>query len=369
MKTKSMGYVHKKNTWLVLILSLCFTASAFSQSDKSKAKNVIFLIGDGMGVAQIYAGLTANQGTLNLERCPHVGFSKTQSSDDYITDSAAGATAFSIGKKTYNGAIGVDSAGIPCETILESAEKKGLATGLVATSSITHATPAAFIAHQAKRSMEQEIAADFLKTDIDVFIGGGLRYFTQRADGRNLLTELKAKGYMIADSTYDLTKCKNGRLAALMASDYLPRVSQGRGSFLPVATQTAIQLLNLKSKGFFLMVEGSQIDWGGHTNETSYVTSEMIDFDKAIGIALDFARTDRHTLVIITADHETGGMAITGGDMTHGKVEASFVTKSHTGDMVPVFAFGPGAEAFSGIYENTAIYEKMMNALGLKVLK
>jgi alkaline phosphatase len=202
---------------------------AFSQRQKvagpSRAKNVILLIGDGMGISQIQAGLTANKGKLHLMQFPVTGFSLTESSDQYITDSGAGATAIAIGRKTYNGAIGVDSAGVPQQTILESAERKGLATGLVATCSITHATPAAFIAHQPKRSLEEAIAADFLKTDIDVFIGGGLRYFTQRQDGRDLLAELKAKGYQVLpDTAADLKLYNNGG----------GRVFVGRSSEVPV---------------------------------------------------------------------------------------------------------------------------------------
>jgi alkaline phosphatase len=335
-------------------------------SKTTRAKNIILLIGDGMGIAQIQAGLTANGGKLNLLQFPVTGFSLTEASDQYITDSGAGATALSIGRKTYNGAIGVDALGTPRETILETAEKKGLATGLVATCSITHATPASFIAHQAKRSLEEAIALDFLKTDVDVFIGGGLRYFTQRQDGRNLLEELRAKGYQVLpDTAANLTQYKKGKLAALVAGLHPKKMTEGRGDYLVKATQTTLQIVKQQPKGFFVMIEGSQIDWGGHANNTQYVTSEMIDFDEAIGQALRFAQADKNTLVIVTADHETGGMTLLAGNTAAGSVEAKFTTSGHTGVMVPVFAYGPGAEAFNGIYPNTAIYEKMMQALGL----
>jgi alkaline phosphatase len=337
-----------------------------TKSKTTHAKNIILLIGDGMGIAQIQAGLTANGGKLNLLQFPVTGFSLTEASDQYITDSGAGATALSIGRKTYNGAIGVDASGTPRETILETAEKKGLATGLVATCSITHATPASFIAHQAKRSLEEAIALDFLKTDVDVFIGGGLRYFTQRQDGRNLLEELRAKGYQtLADTTADLGQFNKGKLAAVVAGLHPKKMTEGRGDYLVKATQTALQIVKQQPKGFFVMIEGSQIDWGGHANDTRYVTSEMIDFDRAIGEAFRFAQQDKNTLVIVTADHETGGMSLTAGSTAAGTVEAKFTTGGHTGVMVPVLAFGPGAEAFGGIYPNTAIYAKMMQALGL----
>jgi alkaline phosphatase len=363
-----------RTTFLITLVLLGTALAAWSQPAKTnqtkskttRAKNIILLIGDGMGIAQIQAGLTANGGKLNLLQFPVTGFSLTEASDQYITDSGAGATALSIGSKTYNGAIGVDASGTPRETILETAEKKGLATGLVATCSITHATPASFIAHQAKRSLEEAIALDFLKTDVDVFIGGGLQYFTQRQDGRNLLEELRAKGYQtLADTTADLGQFNKGKLAAVVAGLHPKKMTEGRGDYLVKATQTALQIVKQQPKGFFVMIEGSQIDWGGHANDTKYVTSEMIDFDRAIGEALRFAQQDKNTLVIVTADHETGGMSLTAGSTAAGTVEAKFTTGGHTGVMVPVFASGPGAEAFSGIYPNTAIYAKMMQALGL----
>lgn len=325
------------------------------------------MIGDGMGTAQIYAGLVASKDNLNLERFRYTGFCRTNSSDNFITDSAAGATAFSTGHKTYNGAIGVDSTGKPLETILETASKRGLATGLVATCSITHATPASFIAHQASRSQDEDIAADFLKTNIDLFIGGGRKFFEDREDGKNLVDELTKKGYQVTDSTVDLGKLNGKKVAAFVADVHPPKMSEGRGDMLPKATDAAIRLLSQNKKGFFLMVEGSQIDWGGHANDSQYIIDEMLDFDRAIGSALDFAEKDGETLVIITADHETGGYALTGGDLQTGEVEAKFVWGNHTGIMVPVFAYGPGAEAFMGIYHNTAIYTKMMKAFGLVV--
>ena len=179
-------------------------------------KNIILMIGDGMGTAQIYAGLTAKKDNLNLKRCTHIGFSQTNSSDSYITDSAAGATAFSIGQKTYNGAIGVDKNKVPQKTILETAESKGLATGLVATCSITHATPASFIAHQPSRALDEDIAKDFLKTDVDVLIGGGRHFFENRTDKVDLMAQLKKNNYQIANTLKDLKKISSGKVVCLL---------------------------------------------------------------------------------------------------------------------------------------------------------
>lgn len=333
-------------------------------SKKHIVKNIIFLIGDGMGTSQVYAGLVANKGELYLKSMPVSGNSKTNSSDDLITDSAAGATAFSIGEKTYNGAIGVDKNEVPKKTILEMAEEKGLGTGLIATCAITHATPASFIAHQQNRGMQEEIAADFLKTDIDLFIGGGRKYFNQRTDGRDLLIELEAKGYNVITSMDSLKFAKKGNIAALIEEEHPQPMVQGRGDMLLNASEFAIKKLKKNKNGFFLMIEGSQIDWGGHDNSVPYIVTEMLDFDRTLGEVLKFAAKDGETLVVVTADHETGGFSVNGGSLETGVVEGKFTTGGHTAVMVPVFAYGPQSELFSGIMENTDIYYKFKEVLG-----
>lgn len=355
----------------VLLLLACITSAGIAQKSITKPirvkkpDNIILFIGDGMGVTHVYSGLTLNHGQLNLMKFRCLGFSMTYSASDYITDSGAGGTAISTGNKTYNGAIGVDMAGVPCKTILEFAEEKGLSTGLVSTSSITHATPASFIAHEKFRDDYEAIAADFLDLDIDVFIGGGRNNFTARKDKRNLAQELRDKGYQVIYSMDSVAGIKQGKLAGLVAPEHNPSKLTGRDDMLPLASATAIQILSNNRKGFFLMVEGSQIDWGAHANNTDYVATEMIDLDKAIGKALEFAEKDRNTLVIVTADHETGGMMILDGDYQKGTVTAKFGTTDHTGVMVPVFAWGPGAELFQGIQENTDLFKKMMLLLEL----
>lgn len=366
-----MKFSHSLRLFIVLLL-LAFTYPA-GIAQKSitkpirvkKPDNIILFIGDGMGVAQVYSGFTKNQGQLNLMRFRSIGFSLTYSASDYITDSGAGGTAISTGNKTYNGAIGVDRAGVPCKTILEFAEEKGLSTGLVSTSSITHATPASFIAHEKFRDDYEAIAADFLDTDIDVFIGGGRNNFTTRKDKRDLAKELRDKGYQVIYSMDSVAGIQQGKLAGLVAPEHNPSALQGRGDMLPRASATAINILSKNRKGFFLMVEGSQIDWGAHANNTDLVAAEMIDLDNAVGKAMEFAEKDRNTLVIVTADHETGGMVILDGDYQKGTVTGKFGTTDHTGIMVPVFAWGPGAELFQGIQENTDIFKKMMLLLEL----
>lgn len=329
----------------------------------SKPKNVIFLIGDGMGVSQIYAGITANLGEMYIQNFKKIGFQTTFSAKDYITDSAAAGTALATGEKTYNGAIGVDLKAETIENIREKCEKQGMATGVVVTVSVTHATPAAFVAHQPQRSMYEAIAADFLKTDIDVFIGGGYKHFTERKDGMNLVDELEKKGYQVETEMNKIAKVKKGKLAGLISAEHPASIEEGRGNMLETATETAINILDNDPDGFFLMVEGSQIDWAGHQHNTSFLVTEIHDFDKTVGIALEFAAKNKETLVIVTADHETGGFSINKGNMETGDVLGEFSTGDHTGVMIPVFAFGPGSDQFTGFYDNTDIPKKIENLL------
>jgi alkaline phosphatase len=335
-------------------------------------KNIILMIGDGMGISQISAGLYSNNNRLELERFPVIGLHKSYSADNLITDSAAGATAFSAGVKTYNGAIGVDTDTMPVTTILEMAEAAGMPTGLVATSSIVHATPASFYAHARFRKNYEEIAADLLDTDIDLFIGGGAKFFERReTDTRNLSEELRGRGVDV--SSFLTTEMKDigvdraKRLAYYTADgEPLPQ-SQGR-NYLPDAARLAVNQLSARDStdsGFFLMIEGSQIDWGGHANDSEYIISEMLEFDRTIGEVLNFAQRDGETLVIVTADHETGGYAINNGSSL-GNIQGGFTSDYHTADLIPVFAYGPGAERFAGIYENTAIFDKMKLLYGFR---
>ena len=325
---------------------------------KPEVKNVILLIGDGMGVSQFYSGITANKG-LNMEKVQFVGLAKTYSASSYITDSAAAGTALASGTKTNNGAIGVDENGNEVKSILEYAAENGLSTGVVASCAVTHATPASFVAHQLKRSMEEEIAVDFVNSDITLFIGGGRKYFDARSDDKDLITELEAKGFKVALDMESVMNTESGKLAALIADEH-PAPYPERGEFLPESVGKALDLLNDNDEGFFLMVEGSQIDWAGHANETEYTINEVIDFDNAVKVAMDFADQNPGTLVVVTADHETGAMSITGGDLSKGEVNASWGSTGHSAIMVPVFSYGTAAIEFAGIYENTDIFNKIL---------
>lgn len=357
---------------LILSFLICLLFTPFIicqqslQHEPQTVKNIILMIGDGMGTSQVYAGYTANKGYLNLFKAQYTGFSITNSADNYVTDSGAGGTAISTGKKTNNESIGVNSMGVPQKTILESAEEKGLSTGLVVTSSITHATPASFIAHQICREENIDIANDFIQSGIDVFIGGGRIYFEGPKKGLNISDTLRHQGYEIVYTLEGIQPASSKNLGCLIADNHLPKIIEGRGDYLVNAVNIALEKLVNNDSGFFIMVEGSQIDWACHSNDLPFLVGEMIDFDKAIGTAFDFADNHPGTLVIVTADHETGGLALTGGAIATGEVEGEFSTKDHTGVMIPVFAYGDGSELFAGIYQNTEIYCKMMQLLRLK---
>jgi len=380
----------KTSVWILVLFTL-FACSNQKDSNKAQTleiieaekpliklpKNIILMIGDGMGISQITAGMYANGNKLNLERCKVIGLIKTNSEDDLITDSAAGATAFATGKKTKNGKISQSMKdSINYKTFIEYAEENNKATGIVVTSTVTHATPACFYAHFPRRYEANEpISAQFINSGVDVLIGGGEKYFEKRSDGRNLYEELKSKNYTVLDTlTEDFSTEGISKMIYLYSPTQPGKLvfekgdnAPSRGPILPLATEKALEVLKKDTNGFFMMVEGSQIDWGGHNNDSPYIIREMIDFDNAIQKVLDFADQDGETLVIITADHETGGYAIIGGDLDGTNLVGGFSTLKHSAAMIPVFAYGQGAENFAGIYDNTQIFYKMMEAFQFSV--
>lgn len=329
----------------------------------AEIRNVILLIGDGLGVSHVFAAMTANNDRLYMDQMPYIGLQKTKAKDKYRTDSAGAGSALATGIKTNYGSISVDENDQPNPSILEYAAGNGYATGLVAACKITHATPAAFIAHVSIRNQYEDIATFFATDSLDVFLGGGSDDFFKRETGVNLRPALEAKGFQIVTEMNALEEIKSGKIAGLFANGHLDRYPQ-RGEFLVESTRKAMDVLNQDDKGFFLMIEGSQIDWAGHDNDLGYVVEEMLDFDRAVGEALKFAQKDGHTLVIVTSDHETGGLSVINGDLEQGMVEGKFNTTGHSSVLVPVFSYGPGADKFSGVYENTAIFDKMMDAFG-----
>lgn len=369
----------KKYLTLIIVFLLCvFTTfsckkakvtnkTELTSSENKAPKNIILLIGDGMGLSQVSASQFYNNETSNFDRFSIIGLIKTSAHGSLITDSAAAATALASGVKTYNGAIGVTKDSISVETIVEQISNRGIATGLIATSSITHATPASFYAHVKSRSMYEDIAYFLVNSDIDFFAGGGLKFFNKRKDKKDLIAQLKRNGFDVNTIVLPqniLSNPSSGqprKQAILLAEDEMPKMNEGRGDFLPHATKLALEVLSKNENGFFLMIEGSQIDWGGHDNDSDYLISELLDFDKTIGLVLDFAIQNGETLVIVTADHETGGFTLSNDGGNYNKIKPTFSTNGHSATLIPVFAEGPSASLFGGIYENTAVYTKMIS--------
>lgn len=356
----------KKWSFLSCLLLLACGSPITAQKSKKETQpvNIILLIGDGMGLSQVSASQFFNENPSNFDRFETIGLIKTSSAIELITDSAAGATAFSAGIKTYNGAIGLDTAKVAVRTIVEYATLKGMQTGLIATSSIVHATPASFFAHVDSRSKYNDIALFLPTSNVDFFAGGGLQFFKGREDGVDLVNALKKNDFSVFTEQLPIS-VSTKKAAIILAEDEMPKMLDGRGDFLPRVTKLALETLSKNKEGFFLMVEGSQIDWGGHANDAEYLITELVDFDNTIGVALDFAKKHKNTLVIVTADHETGGFTLSRKEKDYNVIEATFSTGGHSATMIPVFAKGPGEEHFKGIYENTEIFHKMMKALGL----
>ncbi|MBS7256295.1 alkaline phosphatase [Flavobacterium branchiicola] len=333
---------------------------------KSKRpKNIILLIGDGMGLTQIYAGYTANKGQSNLFNIQNQGLSITKSSDSYITDSAAGATAMATGHKTNNRFISVDEKGKPLELITQQLAKKNFKTAIISAGNITDATPAAFYAHQPERSYSEPIANDFLANLSDILIGGGQNEFKSRKDGKDLSKTLLEKGYTFTDNFSTLDTIKNNRFIVL-EDKAVVSIKNGRGDFLTKSFVKTTSTFAKTKNPFFIMAEGAQIDYGGHQNNVEYVVREMLDFDKLVGQAMEFVDKNPETLLIVTADHETGGLSLIDGSTEKGYVHGSFSTNDHTAVPVPVFAYGPGSSKFTGVYQNTAIYDKIMTLISEK---
>lgn len=322
-----------------------------------KVKNIIYMIGDGMGLEQISAAWVSNGGKLNLDNFSKVGIQRTYSANKLVTDSAAAGTALATGHKTNNGMVAMTPDGTAVSSIAEVAKAKGKKVGTAVTCRINDATPAAFFSHSETRKNQEDIVSQFADSGIDFLAGGGIWYWRNREDGRDVVAEVKKKGYTVVTTKEELMQVNEGPVIALMAeTELLPALD--RGDVLPVATAKALELLDNK-KGFFLMIEGSCIDDGGHLNKAGHTMEEIFDFDRTLGLVLEWAEKDGETLVIVTADHATGGMTLLGGSIEDMTIKVNFSTKGHNGIALPVFAWGPRSEEFVGIYENTELSDRI----------
>lgn len=366
----------KKHVLTIVTLFMMVVAGCDSKENSDKTTNtselppnIIMLIGDGMGVPQISTAYYFGDQEANFSKFRHIGFHKTSDISHKITDSAAGATAFSTGEKTYKRAIGVSADSAPRKTILEFLKEQGYKTGLLSLTTITHATPASFYAHVPDRDMHEEIAAQLVQAQVDFVAGGGRNFFGKRQDGKDLYKALLDQGYKL-DTTQLSDPDPDRPNMYLLADESMPSKVEGRKDFLPQATKKALDYLSASKEPFFMMTEASYIDWGGHDMNDEMVIAEVEDMDKTLGVILEFMESNPNTLLVVTADHETGGVSIgkfyetdpaTGKRReVPDKVQVYFNSDQHSGELIPVFAMGPGAEKFQGIYENNEIFHKMM---------
>ena len=324
-----------------------------SQPRSKRVKNIIVMIGDGMGLEQVSCGWVLNGGHLNLDNFQYTGLSRTYATDRLITDSCAGGSALATGVKTRYYYMGVDPEGNPVQSALRRAQEKGMKTGVAVTCRINDATPLDFVGHSLDRDDEEVNAAQYVDSNVDFLTGGGIRFWQNRTDGRDLVQEMKDKGYTFVDNREDLNKVQDGRVLGLFAPLEM-EPSLDRGPVLEDCAMKAIELLDNR-KGFFLMIEGSSIDDWCHKKKVGYMAEELFDFDRTIGKVLEWAEKDGHTLVVVTADHATGGLTLLDGNLEERNVKVNFSTKGHNGILVPVYAYGPGAERFVGIHENAEI--------------
>ena len=342
-------------------------AAAKEVDEMEAPHNVILIVGDGMGVPQVYASVVAALGNNSaFLRFPYSGFSRTYSRNKYRTDSSAGGTALMTGSKVDNYHVnwGPDSARY--NTIFDDAKAAGMSTGFVVTSSVLDATPASTYGHVPYRKMFDTLSLQMAQCEHSVMIGGDYGHFRKenRKDGLAPLDTLAKRGYTVVGTLDSMTRYSGDRLVALLYEGNPPE-APSRGDMLTQGAKKAIAMLSRNPKGFALMIEGSQIDWACHNNDTAYLRAELADFEHLLHAVLDFAQADGHTLVVVTADHETGGVTLPDGDIEKGQNDVRFLWGSHTGCMVPVFAIGPGAHYFSGIQENTDIPMKIRWLLGL----
>ena len=336
-----------------------------SDGGTGKARRVILLIGDGMGLAELYSGYTANRGALNIFSMRVVGLSKTASADSYITDSAPGSTSIASGVKTNNRYVGVDPEGHYLPLLPAILKKKHIRTGLITAGDVTDATPADFYAHRAGRDSSRAIFLDLASAPVYTLMGSG-----SEAYDSSIARILNSHGYNTV-SSIDSVKAVPGKKWLVMQDQAGLSMLQGRGDWLQRAMEKTIGALSQSpddnKTGFFIMAEGAQVDYGGHKNDLPYVTSEVLDFDRLVGAALKFADEDGETLVVVTADHETGGLSLLDGDFSKGYVGGQFSTHDHSAIPVPVFAYGPGSQLFEGVYENTALFGKILKAYGFSM--
>ncbi|SIQ29325.1 alkaline phosphatase [Maribacter ulvicola] len=340
------------------VFSEVYTPTFKSDQTQRTPKNIILMIGDGNGLTQMSSAILANNGALSLTQLKSIGLIKTQSADDFTTDSAGAGTAIATGEKTNNRAIGTDINGEAIPNLTEILTENGFNTGIVTTDEITGATPSSFFAHQTDRGMVKEIALDLHDAALKLFI----------SQPTHTVHRIEDAGFVMKSDISTVGSSTDKKVGAWFHKS-TEKKAELNVSKLAIASKNAISFLDKKEKPFFLLLEGAKIDSYGHANDIKGVVQESISFDKAITEVLKFADADKNTLVIITADHETGGLTIPQGNVGNHEIEADFTTHDHTGVMVPVFAYGPMSQEFQGVYENNEIFLKLLNIMKISTKK
>lgn len=369
--------ISKKMKKLFLLMALVCMAAQPSEAKMPKVKNIIYMIGDGMGLTHVsMLELENKYAPTSFDRADNIALTRTYSANNRVTDSAASGTALATGYKTNNGWLGMTPDSKPVESIIAKAEKQNYATGLVATYAIQHATPASFYAHVNNRGDYSNITKQFMESNIDLALGGGYKHFDDvfKKQGKDYVKELNNKGYKVCKTWDEIAQQSAGQVFGLLHGDNMPAIEKRQPNFLADATAKALEILtnnvkNEKRKGFVLMVEGSQIDGRSHGRDVAGILGEMRDFDKAIKVAMDYADNHPGTLVVVVADHETGGLSIpsskTDFTLPESGIGYNFGTSSHTAALIPVYLYGAGAEQINGIMENTELSWKLQELLGV----
>ncbi|HVR44103.1 MAG TPA: alkaline phosphatase [Thermoanaerobaculia bacterium] len=318
-------------------------------------KNVILVIGDGVGIAHVTAARMLRAGEFRMGTMPVAGLVSTASADSIITDSAAAATAMATGVKADNRAISVDPEGVAHRTVLELAEQRGKSTGLLTTTGFWDATPAAFAAHVKDRGEAHEIGMQMLDQGIEIIASTGVEVFG--VDDVPPLEQVAASaGYELASSLEEIDRSGDRPVLAIFPSQ--PNDLDAAEAPLPLLAEAALRKLASDPDGFFLMIEHEGTDTASHYHANDDVIRSLHSLDEAVGVALAFASRDGNTLVLVTGDHETGGLSLL--STPDGSLVLNWSTGGHSAALIPLFAYGPGAEAFSGVYENTEIGRRLL---------
>lgn len=364
-----------KQLILTLLLGVFTTAGVNAQEpSQGQVRNVIYLIGDGMGLAHVsMLMIEGGYAPTAFDRAQGVALISTYSANNRVTDSAAAGTALATGEKTGNGMLGVDMQGQPLRSMMMRAAEKRMPTGIVVSCFLQHATPAAFYAHVKKRDDDRAVTQDLLHSGVDVLLGGGRKWLAEEcAEGGSYLDAFVRRGYRVIDSLQQADTISRGRLLGALAETHLPGAAD-RGDYLRRGAEKAMEILGNEAReretGFLLMIEGSLIDMASHDNDRKALLEEMRDFDRVVATAMDFADLHPGTLVVVAADHETGGVTIASNkaDFTASEsgLDYRFSSKSHTGTLVPVYLYGTGAETICGVMDNTELAQQLMALLGL----